>query len=162
MTHSEKQPNARIVRKLLPVVLTLLVGCVTDPSPPESDSVACERICAKTAQCPGLTGGSDCKASCEASHYPTGCADALEAAKCTEISAGVEGGGSWVPSCYPKCTPDGQICQGDVVMVCSNGHYSQADCSYRCESVGDTYSGVCAATRNGQTTPNGLPDCWCD
>lgn len=150
------------MKRFLVLPICLVAACVTNPEPPESESDACKRLCEREGECPGLEGGDACIASCEAAHFPTACADAIEAAKCSEISAGVQGGGAWVDVCYPACTPDGVVCQNDVLLECSSGHYAQQDCTYRCEAAGETYSGVCAKTRNGQTTPNGLPDCWCD
>lgn len=150
------------MKRILALPLCLVAACVTDPKPPESESEACERICTREGECPGLDGGDACVASCEASHYPTGCADAVEEAKCSELTAGVQGGAAWVAACYPKCSPDDVVCHSDVLHTCSGGLHIQQDCEYRCQAAGETYSGVCAKTRNGQTTPTGLPDCWCD
>ena len=150
------------MKRILFVAISCLAACVTNPQPPESEEEACQRICDRTGECPGLEGGESCIKSCEASHYPSSCADAIVDSKCTELTAGVQGGAAWVGACYPKCTPDGIVCQKDMLVSCSGGLYSQQDCSFRCEAAGETYSGVCAKTRNGQTTPSGLPDCWCD
>jgi hypothetical protein len=150
------------VKRFFILSFACVAACVTNPEPPESTEEACDRICQRTGECPGLTGGESCVESCIASHYPAPCADAIVDSKCSELTAGVQGGAVWVGACYPKCSPDGVACQKDVLVACTLGRYEQQDCSFRCKAKGETYSGVCAKTRNGVSTPTGLPDCWCD
>ena len=149
------------MQKTLAFLLAVLLGaCVVDPQPDDS-AEDCGRICGRRAECPGHSGETECMDACVAAHYPAGCADAFDAASCTEIS-GSSSSPSFLNACYPACAPDGQVCQGDTVAACNTGHLVQQDCDYRCKAQGGNYAGVCAATRNGQPTPNGLPDCWCD
>ncbi len=144
------------------VLLALLSACVVADLDDEGREAECDQICSRTGQCPGLDGSSTCVNSCLASHFPRGCGDAVEAASCTELTGGPQGGGSWLDACYPKCSPDRVLCNGDRLVACSFGRLIQQDCSWVCEARGETYAKVCAASHQGQTSPSGLPECWCE
>ena len=142
------------------LLLSFLAACVVDPKPDES-AENCQRICARRTECPGHTSETECQESCVAAHYPSGCADAFEAATCSEID-GTSTSASFTDACYPACSPDGRICQGDTLAACTNSRLVQQDCDYSCKTQGFSYSGVCAATKNGTYTQSGLPECWCE
>lgn len=147
-------------------VTVVLLAAIAACGPPADDfaerELECQKVCDRTGQCPGLRGGQECLDACLASHFPAGCGDAVKDASCTELSAGAQGSGAWVNACYPKCSPDKVACSGDTLMACSLGRLLQQDCEWVCKDRGDTYSGVCAKTKDGQTSPNGLPQCWCE
>lgn len=153
---------ARFARgRLLALLLAALANCVALPDPGEEEQ-RCVRICEKTAQCPGIDQDAQCKERCMASHFPEKCADAMEATTCAELEQGSTSKSAWVVACYPRCSPDGVACQGDRILSCNGGYFSQRECSFVCRDLGGKYSGVCAKERNGQFSPTGLPQCWCD
>lgn len=139
----------------------LLSACYQLPDP-EAEKERCTAICDHLQTCPNLEDDSACVDRCLASHYPEACAEAVEATSCSVLEQGATIGTPWVEACYPKCARDGVACYGNRITTCDIGHHSQLDCTFQCKEAGEVFSGVCGKTRNGQSSPSGQAQCWCD
>ncbi|HMR05629.1 MAG TPA: hypothetical protein PKA88_07615 [Polyangiaceae bacterium] len=151
------------MRRACSVCLLLLgMGACFQLPDPEAEKERCAAICDHTASCPNLDGGATCVDRCLASHFPEACAEAITAASCAVLEQGATSTASWAAACYPRCNPDGVACNGIRIMTCSAGRLAQMDCTFQCEEIGERFSGVCGATRNGKSSPTGRAQCWCD
>lgn len=143
---------------------------------PESPADAVSAICSKFVACgtaDNTTGTPYTQSSCVSDFTgwvpPSGCADAIDSASCGTINGGA--GSSTQAICFPTCPAVGSAtCNGNTITLCvgdsdagaTSGTSVVEDCAATCGANGQTYTGVCGASYQGQASASGQDTCWCN
>lgn len=154
--------------RLVPAALALALvpsACFDEPSKtvPAAKKTADyvkvdpDRVCRIfTMDCPRKTGETyeACVKIYEAMRVSAECQAILDRLSCDTTQTELAG-------CWPDCSHSVAECDGPHIIECStSGRTYTYDCDGVCATQNRTWSGTCAASYKGQTSPN--PTCWCD
>lgn len=156
--------NARILLSLTSLVLA---GCMVEERQLNEggDSSNCEEVCQQASnRCQEFPADGCTENLCVAMIPTSGCLSAIAGASCAELT---EGGSSLTDVCWPRCAQIGAACQGDRIAQCADvfGDGPRAvlrDCNHVCAINGQSYTGVCGYSYEGQPSNTGFDVCWCE
>jgi hypothetical protein len=124
------------------------------------------QMCSKIATC--STPASNCEAGWAALVFSSSCQQEMLAASCADLVAAdvPQSLQNCIPSCSGTMSCGNGVttasCNGDgTVTECINGSQLVYTCDGVCASENKAYSGQCALTYQGQSSPTGCPTCWC-
>jgi len=148
------------------IVAVMLVAACSSSSSGSSSFPS--QICSKITACNVAV--TNCEAVFSAVVLSSDCQQQMLGASCSDLTT------TPLPAslepCFPSCTGTMSCtgaagvtmstCNGDgTVTECSNGNSYVYTCSGVCSTESKTYTGTCALTDQGVTSPSGCPSCWC-